>query len=89
MYGYLVENLNAGSDVFLQFYDAASAGAVTVGTGILYETRSPKGGAAGRDPVNLPLLNFRNGLVLAVSQGQGADVALTGTALVKVWYQLG
>jgi hypothetical protein len=86
LYGILVEN-NGGGDCFLQFYDAASAGAVTVGTGEVWEVRCDEDSAFGRDPVPGPLRNFKNGIVIAVVGVRGGSSAPASPATVSIFHK--
>lgn len=86
LHGYLCEN-NGATDVYLQFYDAASVGAVTVGTGAVLEVRVPASGFSGRDPQVFPLRYFVNGIVVAVTAARGAATAPASPATVSIWHK--
>lgn len=87
LYGFLIEN-EGGSAVFMHFFDAASAGDVTLGVTVPKFIHGMVANADfGRDPVNVPYDHFALGLVVAITSTR-AGVADPGyTVPTKFWYQ--
>lgn len=83
----LLDNDNAAADVYVQLFDAASTGAVTLGTTVpVASFRVPKGGQVVLDPIGPALLHCQNGLVAAVTTTRlGASTDATG-ANIFAWY---
>ena len=68
LYGFLVED-NSGEDIFVQVFDAASAGDVTVGTTVpVFTFRVKADQVLGKDVNDSPYKFFKDGCVVAVTK---------------------
>ena len=85
IYRFVCDN-NDSSDVFLQFYDAAATGDVTVGTDIIMEYRVSATGTLGIDAADSPLRFFSKGCVIAVVSSRGGVGAPGIDASVNSWF---
>lgn len=84
--GYNVSNTNAGT-VYVQFFDAATSGAVTVGTTAPYFWIAVPGGSPGgvTDGLQTVGIPFTNGVVIAVTTTPtGGTAPSTGCPVVLV-----
>lgn len=87
LYSFYMENNSEASAVFVNFYDAAETGDVTVGTTPeKFSIRIPIGGAVGKDSVDTPHAWFENGLVIAVTSIRGEAGAPAAAATIKLGY---
>jgi len=88
LYGWLLENNSAGSDVYASFYDAASTAAVTVGTTTpLFTIKINAGSAFGRDTQIHPYLFTSAGLVVAVVSTRNGAGAPASAATGQFWFE--
>jgi len=86
LYGFLVED-NSGDDIFVQVFDAASAGAVTVGTTVPVFTFRVKGDQAfGKDVNDSPYKFFTAGCVVAVTTLRSGSVSPASPATAQFWF---
>jgi|GEM_PF-2418664 len=86
LYGFLLEEMG-GDDLFMQFFDAAAVGDVTVGTTTaVMSIRVKAGGAMGKDVNDSPLKFFSKGCVVAVTKGRANNAAPTIDAVSQFWY---
>lgn len=86
LYGFLLEEMS-GEDLFIQFFDAASTGAVTVGTTPPVMTIRVKADQViGKDVNDSPLKFFVNGCVVAVTKGRTNAVAPATDAVGNFWF---
>lgn len=86
LYGFLVEEMS-GNDVFIQFFDAASAGAVTVGTTVPVMTMRIKADQSfGKDVNDSPLRFFGEGCVVAVTTSRTGAISPATAAVGNFWY---
>lgn len=82
--GYNASNTNSGP-VWILFYDAASAGSVTVGTttprfALCIPPTNGTGGAGVIDGLQVGQIAFQNGIVVAVvTGGSGTSAGVPGT----------
>lgn len=84
LYGFIVEE-NSGSDVFIQFFDAASTGDVTVGTNAVFTKRIPATGTLGKDVNDSPYRFFALGCVIAVTTTRTGNTDPATAATVETW----
>lgn len=86
LYGFLVED-NSGVDIFVQVFDAASAGAVTVGTTTpVFTFRVKADQALGKDVNDSPYRFFKNGCVVAVTTTRTGAVSPGTAATGQFWF---
>jgi len=86
LYGFLIEE-NSGADIFVQVFDAASAGAVTVGTTTpVFTFRIKADQALGKDVNDSPYKFFKNGCVVAVTTTRTGAVAPGTAASGQFWF---
>ena len=86
LYGFLVED-NSGDDIFVQVFDAASAGAVTVGTTTpVFTFRVKADQALGKDVNDSPYKFFKDGCVVAVTTTRTGSVAPSAAASGQFWF---
>jgi hypothetical protein len=86
LYGFLVEEMS-GDDVFIQFFDAASAAAVTVGVTVPVMTMRVKADQSfGKDVNDSPLRFFGEGCVVAVTKTRTGNVAPAVDAVGNFWF---
>ncbi|NBW12340.1 MAG: hypothetical protein EBR82_30345 [Caulobacteraceae bacterium] len=78
---------NSGADIFVQVFDAASAGAVTVGTTTpVFTFRIKADQALGKDVNDSPYKFFKNGCVVAVTTTRTGAVAPGTAASGQFWF---
>lgn len=79
---------NSATAQFLQIYDAATAGDVTVGTTVAKQTyKIPASGSIVLDPSDFPIHWFALGCVIAVTAGRTNNTApAAGGSNVIFWY---
>ncbi len=88
LYGMRVEN-NHTADVYLQIFDKAAAGDVTLGTTVATKTYLlPASGGIIIDP-HRAIKHFQNGLVMAVTSTRTGSSAPGAAALVELQYAKG
>lgn len=86
LYGFLVED-NSGDDIFVQVFDAASAGAVTVGvTSPVFTFRVKADQALGKDVNDSPYKFFKDGCVVAVTTTRTGAVSPPVAATGQFWF---
>lgn len=86
LYGFLVED-NSGDDIFVQVFDAASAGAVTVGTTPpVFTFRVKADQALGKDVNDSPYKFFKNGCVIAITTTRSGAVSPAEPASGQFWF---
>jgi len=86
LYGFDIEE-NGGADVFVQFFDAADPGDITVGTTPPdWSMRVPATGKFARDPSDTPLKFFSKGCVVACTSGRATADAPAATPTSTFWY---
>jgi len=86
LYGFLLEEMS-GEDLFMQFFDAASTSAVTVGVTVpIMSIRVKADQAIGKDVNDSPLKFFANGCVVAVTKGRTNALAPGVDAVSQFWY---
>lgn len=86
LYGFLVED-NSGDDIFVQVFDAASAGSVTVGTTTpVFTFRVKADQALGKDVNDSPYKFFANGCVVAVTTLRNNAVSPSPAATAQFWF---
>lgn len=85
LYGFLVEN-NSGTDVFIQFYDAAAIVDVTIGVTVKFTFRVPANSVMGKDVNDSPLHFFAKGCVAFVTNGRNDAVAPAADATAQFWH---
>ena len=86
LYGFLVEN-NTVADCFIQLFDAATIGAVTVGTTAPNFTfKVPASGAMGKDATEIPIHFFAKGCVVAVTTTRTGSTAPASGATCQFWH---
>jgi hypothetical protein len=88
LHGFQLENPAGGAEVFLQFFDAASSGAVTVGTTApLWSIMVPTLDGMIIPPQELPIESFALGIVIAATATRtGAGAPNTEDPAVSLWY---
>lgn len=85
IYGFYIEN-NSASEIYIQFFDAASAGAVTLGTTVPdFTFRIPASGAFGKDSNDSPLKFMAKGCVVAVTSTRTGNGAPAADATSQFW----
>lgn len=85
-YGYQIEE-NSGADVFIQFFDAADAGDVTVGTTAPdFTMRIPASGTFGKDVNDSPFHFFALGCVVAVTTTRTGNTNPGAAAVGHFWF---
>lgn len=85
LYGFELENNNATTDVFVQFYDKLIAN-VTVGTTVPdFTFRIPAGANYGKDAQNLVLHFFNIGCVVACTSTRTGASAPASAASINLW----
>lgn len=86
LYGFLVED-NSGDDIFVQVFDAASIGDVTVGTTVpVFTFRVKADQAFGKDVNDSPYKFFANGCVVAVTTLRNNTVSPSAGATAQFWF---
>jgi len=86
LYGFLVED-NSGDDIFVQVFDAASVGDVTVGTTApVFTFRVKADQAFGKDVNDSPYRFFANGCVVAVTTLRSNAVSPSQGATAQFWF---
>lgn len=86
LYGFLLEEMS-GEDLFIQFFDAESDTAVTVGvTAPVMTIRVKADQAIGKDVNDSPLKFFSKGCVVAVTKGRTNAIAPAVDAVSQFWY---
>ena len=86
LYGLLIEE-NGGADVFVQVFDAASTGDVTVGTTAPdFTFRVAANATFGKDVNDSPLHFFAKGCVIAVTSTRTGSGAPAAGATVQSWF---
>jgi len=86
LYGFLVED-NSGDDIFVQVFDAASVGDVTVGTTVpVFTFRVKADQALGKDVNDSPYRFFANGCVVAVTTLRNNSVSPSAGATGQFWF---
>ncbi|NBU33825.1 hypothetical protein EBZ38_03270 [bacterium] len=86
LYGFLVED-NSGDDIFVQVFDAASAGDVTVGTTVpAFTFRVKAEQAFGKDVNDSPYKFFSKGCVVAVTTLRGNAISPAVAATGQFWF---
>lgn len=86
LYGFLIED-NSGDDIFVQVFDAASAGAVTVGTTVpVFTFRVKADQAFGKDVNDSPYKFFKDGCVVAVTSTRTGLISPTSPATGQFWF---
>jgi len=86
LYGFLVED-NSGEDIFVQVFDAASAGSVTVGTTTpVFTFRVKADQALGKDVNDSPYKFFKDGCVVAVTTTRTGAVSPATAATAQFWF---
>lgn len=86
IYGFLAEE-NGGAEIFIQFFDAASAGAVTVGvTAPTFTVRLSASATFGKDTNDSPLHHFNEGCVVAVTSTRTGAGAPAAGATFNTWF---
>lgn len=86
LYGFLVED-NSGDDIFVQVFDAASIGDVTVGTTVpAFTFRVKADQAFGKDVNDSPYKFFANGCVVAVTTLRNNTVSPSAGATAQFWF---
>lgn len=84
LYGFYVEGGTAES--FLQIFDKASTGDVTLGTTVpAFTFRIPAGGVIGKDVNDSPLHYFARGCVIAVTATRTGAGAPGSPAVIQMW----
>lgn len=87
LYGLLVEN-NGASDCFIQIFDKAVVGDVTLGTTVPDLTfRVPASGAFGKDVNDSPLRYFSKGCIVAVTGARTTNAAPAAPATATFWHE--
>lgn len=85
LYAFIVEN-NAAVDCFIQFFDAADVGDITLGTTPPdFTFRIPASGAMGKDSNDTPLHYFSKGCVVAVTATRTGNGAPGAPATSQFW----
>jgi hypothetical protein len=85
LYGFFVEE-NSGVDLFIQFFDAASTGDVTVGsTTPAFTFRIPANSVMGKDVNDSPMHFFAKGCVVAVTTSRTGAGAPLSPAVAQFW----
>jgi len=86
LYGFLVED-NSGDDIFVQVFDAASVGDVTVGTTApVFTFRVKADQALGKDVNDSPYKFFKDGCVVAVTTLRNNSVSPSAGATGQFWF---
>lgn len=86
LYGFLVEN-NTTSDVYLQVFDAAASGDVTVGTTPpAFTLRIPGSSAFGKDADDTSYKFMSKGCIVAVTTTRTGSVAPGTAATAQFWF---
>jgi hypothetical protein len=86
LYGFLAEE-NGGADVFIQIFDAAAAGDVTVGTTAPdFTFRLTANSTFGKDVNDSPLHFFAKGCVVAVTTTRTGSGAPAAGATIQTWF---
>ena len=86
LYGFLVED-NSGDDIFVQVFDAASVGDVTVGTTVpVFTFRVKADQALGKDVNDSPYKFFKDGCVVAVTTLRSNSVSPSAGASCQFWF---
>lgn len=87
MYGFELENNDASSDVFVQFFDAAATADVTLGTTPpTFTFRIPPGANFGKDAQDLVLHFCSLGLVVACTSTRTGSSAPATSCAANVWH---
>jgi len=85
LYGFYLEN-NHTADIYIQFFDKATTGAVTLGTTVADLTiRIPANGAVIYDP-SRPCQHMGLGLVYAVTSTRTGSSAPGANASLQIFY---
>lgn len=86
LYGFLVEN-NTATDVYLQVFDAAASGDVTVGTtSPVFTVRIPGSSAFGKDADDMSYRFMSRGCVVAVTTTRTGNTAPATDATAQFWF---
>lgn len=86
LYGFLVED-NSGDDIFVQVFDAASAGDVTVGVSVpVFTFRVKADQALGKDVNDSPYRFFTRGCVVAVTSTRTGALSPASPAVGQFWF---
>jgi len=86
LYGLLIEN-NTGTDMYVQIFDAADTGDVTVGTTKPdLSFRIPADGAFGKDVNDSPFAFFEKGVVVAGTTTRDGNSSPASKATATFWY---
>ncbi len=86
LYGFLAEE-NGGVEAFLQFFNAASTGAVTVGTTVpVFTIRLGADSTFGKDADDSPVHHFSLGCVIAVTSTRTGAGAPSAGMTVNSWF---
>jgi hypothetical protein len=86
LYGFLSED-NSGSDVFIQMFDAADVGDITLGVTVADMTcRVPASGKFGKDANDTPFKFFSKGCVVVVTSTRTGSGAPGAPSTSSFWY---
>jgi len=87
LFGFEFENNSDTDAVYIQFFDAASAGAVTLGTTAPdFTIKLPAGGVWGKDSKAISLHYFAKGCYVAATAGRTDAVAPAAAPTVHFWH---
>ena len=83
LWGFLAEN-NSTSDIYLQFFDAASLAAAT---SIAFTVRLSASSALGKDADEISMHHFKNGCVVkAVNDARNGSALSVTEPTINFWY---
>lgn len=86
LFGFHFWNTN-GSTAFVQIFDAASDGDVTLGTTVpVMSFAVPASGGYDIPPSRIPLRRFQNGIVVAATTAATGDTEVTTGLLANIFY---